>query len=128
MIKCNNCYYHPFSRFIPDYIVQYVFASLPLRKIQSHTGRLYFCMYFSGGYINSYVLCLLPSKLMLCYFHYCQHFKGTYCKQIVTILIRHRNMRRLVWIYTVCLCPLKRTLCIIGLSILYILVSWRDRA
>ena len=37
-------------------------------------------------------------------------FCRTYYKQTAKILIRRRIMRRLIWVYTVCLCPIKRTL------------------
>ena len=32
----------------------------------------------------------------------------TFCKQTVMILIRHRIMRCLIWISTVCLCAIKK--------------------
>ena len=35
------------------------------------------------------------------------HFKWTFCKQTKKILIRHRVMRCLIGIFTVCLCPIK---------------------
>ena len=41
------------------------------------------------------------------------NFNRTYCKPTVTILIR----RRLVWICTVCICPIKRILGLYGLII-----------
>ena len=38
-----------------------------------------------------------------------------FCIQMVKILIRHRIMRCLIWICSVCLCPIKRLLGLYGL-------------
>ena len=40
--------------------------------------------------------------------------KRTYCKQTVKIQIRRRTMRRLIWVRTICLCHIQRTLCLYG--------------
>ena len=42
---------------------------------------------------------------------------GTFYKQTVKILIRHRIMRCLIWTCTVCLRPIKRTPCLYGITI-----------
>ena len=49
-------------------------------------------------------------------FRFCPNSERTFCKQTVETLIRRRVLRRLVWIYTVCLCPTKRTLGLYGLN------------
>ena len=41
-------------------------------------------------------------------FSFCPNSKSTSCRQTVKILIRHCNMRCLIWTCTVCLCPIKR--------------------
>ena len=38
------------------------------------------------------------------------NFESKFSKQTVQNLIRRRDMRRLIWGYTVCQCPIKRTL------------------
>ena len=43
------------------------------------------------------------------------HFLRIFYKQTVKIIIRHRIMQCLISICTVCLCPIKRTLCLDGL-------------
>ena len=39
-----------------------------------------------------------------------RNLKKNFCKQTVENLIRCRNLRRLIWFYTVCQCPTKRAL------------------
>ena len=46
--------------------LQHKFASYPLRKSHSHTGRSCICVCIPRGLL-SYVLCLMPNKIMLCY-------------------------------------------------------------
>ena len=79
--------------------------------------------------IYSYVLCLLPSKIMLCYFHYYQHFNRMYCKRTVKIPIRHRNMQYAASDLDLhCLpMPLKKDAMHNGLSIFHILVNNKRR-
>ena len=44
--------------------------------------------------------------------------------QTVETLIRHRDLRRLIWVGTVCLCPSKRTIGLNGLNIYdYVIVT-----
>ena len=43
-------------------------------------------------------------------FYFYSIFNRTFCKQTVENLIRCRVLRRLVWVSTVCLCPIKRCL------------------
>ena len=49
-------------------------------------------------------------------FHLCSNFDRIFCKQTVETLIRHRVLRRLTWVCTICLCPTKRTLGLYGLK------------
>ena len=44
------------------------------------------------------------------------YFNKTICKQTMKILIRRRMMRRLIWVCTICLCHIKRTLGLYGLT------------
>ena len=44
------------------------------------------------------------------------HLSKIICKQTVETLIRCRVLWRLIWVYTVCLCPTKRTLSFNGLN------------
>ena len=44
------------------------------------------------------------------------NFNRPFCNQTVDTLIRRRNIRRLIWVYIVCLCPTKRPLGLNGLS------------
>ena len=46
-------------------------------------------------------------------------FNRIFCKQTVKILIRHRIMRCLIWVCTVCLCPIKRNLGLYGFMVLF---------
>ena len=48
-------------------------------------------------------------------FNFNQILKSTICKQTVQNLIRHRILQRLIWFFTVCRCPIKRTLGLNGL-------------
>ena len=41
-------------------------------------------------------------------FHFCSNFNRTFCKQTVSILIRHRVLHCLIWVCTVFLCLTKR--------------------
>ena len=51
------------------------------------------------------------------YFHFCSKLNGAFRTQTVETLIRCRIPRRLIWVYTVCLCPTtKRTLGLYGLT------------
>ena len=43
-------------------------------------------------------------------------FKSTFCKQTVQNLIRRRVLWCLIWFFTVCRCPIRRTLGLNGLS------------
>ena len=45
------------------------------------------------------------------------NFNRTFCKQTLKIQIRPRSMLCLVWVSTVCLCFIKRTLGLNGLTI-----------
>ena len=49
-------------------------------------------------------------------FHFYSNFDRTFCEQTVETLIRRRGLRRLIWVYNVCLCPTKRTLCLYELN------------
>ena len=49
-------------------------------------------------------------------FLFYSNFNRTLCKQTVGTLVRRRILRRLVWVYTVCLCPKERTLGLNGLN------------
>ena len=53
-------------------------------------------------------------------FHFFPNFNKPFCKQTVKILIRHCIIRCLIWICTVCLCPIKRMPGLYGLKHLYI--------
>ena len=44
----------------------------------------------------------------------------SYYKQTEKILIRHRMMRCLIWVCTICICPIKRTLCFIWVNPIHI--------
>ena len=43
-------------------------------------------------------------------FHLYSNSNRTFCKQTVENLTRRRNLRRLVWLFMVCWCPMKWTL------------------
>ena len=45
-----------------------------------------------------------------CKFLFHSNFKSTFCKQTVQNLTRRRVMRRLIWFFTVCRCPIRRTI------------------
>ena len=47
--------------------------------------------------------------------HFCPNFNVTFCKQTVETLIRRRILGCLIWVCTVCLCPIKRALGFNGL-------------
>ena len=49
-------------------------------------------------------------------FHFYSISNRNSCKQTVKTLIRRRDLRRLIWVCTVCLCPKDRTLGLYGLS------------
>ena len=55
-------------------------------------------------------------------FHFFPNFNRTFCKQTVKILIRHRIMQCLIWVCTVCLCLLKRTLGLYRVKITYYVI------
>ena len=74
--------------------------------------RAYVCMKISED----------PPGVLVAIFHFYYYFNKTFCKQTVKILIRHRIMRCLIWVCTVCLCPIKRTLGIYGLKQCVLLV------
>ena len=42
------------------------------------------------------------------FFFFYQNSNRTFCKQIVETLIRRRILRRLIWVCTVCRCPIKK--------------------
>ena len=44
------------------------------------------------------------------------NFDRTFCKQTVETLIRCRILQRLIWVWTICLRPTKRTPGLYGLS------------
>ena len=46
---------------------QHEFASYPLRKSHSHTGRSCICVLYSKEAIIICTMCLMPNKIMLCY-------------------------------------------------------------
>ena len=52
------------------------------------------------------------------FFIFIQNFNRTFCKQAVKTLIRRHVVWRLIWVFTVCLCPTKRTLGLYGLTII----------
>ena len=56
-------------------------------------------------------------------FHFYSNFKRKFCLQTVENLIRRHILRRLIWFYTVCRCPTKRTLGLYGLIECF--VNWR---
>ena len=49
------------------------------------------------------------------YFSFHSNFNRIFCKQTVETLIR-RQMWRLIWVYTVCLCPTKRVQCLVWVN------------
>ena len=49
----------------------------------------------------------------------------TLCMQTLDTLIRRRILRRLIWVCTVCLCPIKRTL---GLCGYFVLMCFQSRS
>ena len=50
-------------------------------------------------------------------FHFYSNFKRNFCKQIEENLIRHCILRCLIWLCTVCRCPMKRRLGFYGLTL-----------
>ena len=59
---------------------------------------------------------IFVSRVVKLYFHIYQNADRTFCKQTVETLIRHRILRCLIWVCTVCLCPTKKTLGLKGLA------------
>ena len=58
--------------------------------------------------------CTFPIlRVLVVYFF--TNFNRTHCQQTVKISIRRRDMRRLIWVFTVCLCSIKRALSVFGL-------------
>ena len=74
----------------------------------------------ADGISHYYQLDQFISALRLnCYFVFFIFIKKsnrTFCNQTVETLIRRRRTRRLIWVFTVCLCPTKSTLSLNGLS------------
>ena len=50
------------------------------------------------------------------YFSFYSTFNRTFCMQTVETLIRRRFLRRLIWVYTVFICPTEKTLGVFGLT------------
>ena len=50
------------------------------------------------------------------HFPFFPYFNRTFCKPTVKILSRHLIIRHLIWVYTVCPCPIKSILGLYGLS------------
>ena len=50
------------------------------------------------------------------FFSFYSIFIRTFCKQRVENLIRRRVVRRLIWVCTVCICPIKSTLGLYGVN------------
>ena len=44
----------------------------------------------------------------VCGVSFFSNFSRIFCEQAVETLIRHRVLRRLIWVFTVCICPTKR--------------------
>ena len=55
-------------------------------------------------------------------FHVCYlSINILFCKQTVETLTRRRNLWRLIWVFTIGLCPRKSTLCLNGLKLIVVL-------
>ena len=54
-------------------------------------------------------------------FHFYSNFNGTFGKQTVETLIRRCILQRLIWVCTVCLCPINRMLGLFGLKFVVLL-------
>ena len=65
-------------------------------------------------------LSLISNLRVVGKFKYHSIFKSIFCKQTVQNLTRRRILRSLVWFFTVCRCPIKRTLCLYIVRVKYV--------
>ena len=55
--------------------------------------------------------------LLYAIFHFYSNFNRKFCKQTMETLISCCILQRLIWVYTVCLCPTKKMLGLYGLRV-----------
>ena len=82
--------------------------------------------------VNFYVLIYWTSPLVILgvsgvFFHFCLIFE-TFLYATMQTLIRHCDLRRLIWVNNVCLCPIYGTLGIYGLNLIAIKLLKADKS
>ena len=110
------------SQYFPVYFLFLFVINWPVLGISipiSYAKRPPFNAFMSNGI--SHHIQMEQSISVLCdvgwyFFHFYSNFNRTYCKQKVETLTRHRVLRRLIGVCTICLGPTKRMLGLYGLN------------